>query len=264
MLAVIFALLGIAVGSFLNVCIDRLPEGKSLVYPSSHCDSCQHPLSPRDLVPVFSYLWLRGRCRYCQVHIPLRSLWMEIGYGFLFALTYWLYGLSVDFAVIIFYCCLFMAIMVIDLEHNLILNRITYPAAVVALLISIFRPYTGFVVISLPWPIIASGVTGIVNSVLGGVAGFAFLLIPALINPRGMGWGDVKMAGLMGLVLGFPLIFVALVIGVVLGGLIAIVLLLFRIKKRKETIPFGPFLSLATMATLLWGSNMLHWYLGFF
>ncbi len=89
-------------------------------------------------------------------------------------------------------------------------------------------------------------------------------LEPALVNPRGMGWGDVKMAALIGLVTGFPLVLVALVTGVVLGGLVALILLLLRIKKRKETIPFGPFLSIATIATLLWGSHILDWYLGFF
>ena len=258
-LTVIFALLGAAVGSFLNVCIDRLPAGKSLVYPSSHCDACQRHLLLKDLVPVFSYLWLRGRCRYCQTSIPRRSLWVEVGSGFLFALTYWYYSLSVEFAVITFYCCIFVVIMVIDLEHKLILNKIVYPAAVVALIISVFLPQPGL--ISFPWPEIANGV---INGVIGGVIGFVFLLVPALINPRGMGWGDVKMAGLIGLVTGSRLVLVALAMGVVLGGLVAVTLLLFKIKKRKDAIPFGPFLSLATIVTLLWGSDILNWYLGLF
>ena len=261
-LTVIFALVGIAVGSFLNVCIDRLPSGRSLVSPPSHCDVCQHRLSPKDLIPVVSYLWLRGRCRYCRAPIPQRSLWVEVGNGFLFALTYWLYGLSVEFAVTAFYCCIFVVLMVIDLEHKLILNKIVYPAAVAALIIlavDSLLPEPGLFrnLIFLPQPEILSGV-------IGGAIGFVFLLIPALINPRGMGWGDVKMAGLIGLVVGFPLVFVALVMGIVLGGLVAVSLLLFKIKKRKETIPFGPFLAVATIATLLWGSDILSWYLGFF
>lgn len=263
-LTVIFALLGMAIGSFLNVCIDRIPAGKSLVSPPSHCDSCQHPLAPQDLIPVFSYLWLRGCCRYCHARIPMRPLWVEVGTAFLLAFSYWHYGLSADFAVTAFYSCIFVVIMVIDWEHQLILNKITYPAAVVALIISIFHPPPGIIDIPLPWQAVATGISGIVTSLLGGAVGFVFLLIPALINPRGMGWGDVKMAALIGLVTGFPLILVSMVMGVVLGGLVAIVLLVLKIKKRKEAIPFGPFLSVATIATLLWGSDILRWYLGFF
>jgi len=256
-LTIVFALFGFAIGSFLNVCIDRLPTGRSLLYPPSHCETCQHPLSPKDLIPVFSYLWLRRRCRYCQAPIPRRPFWVELGSGFLFAFTYWHYGLSIDFAVIAFYCCLFIVLGVIDLEHELILDKIVYPAAVVALIISVFRPPPGIIDVSLPW-------LGIVNSVIGGAIGFTLLLIPALIYPRGMGWGDVKMAGLIGLIIGSRLVLVALLMGVILGGLVAGALLLLKIKKRKEAIPFGPFLSLATMVTLIWGSDILNWYLGLF
>ena len=137
--------------------------------------------------------------------------------------------------------------MVIDLEHKLILNKIVFPAAVVALVIDVFLPQPG-----------------IVYGAIGGAIGFVLLLIPALIYRGGMGWGDVKMAALIGLVTGFPLVFVALFLGIVLGGLVAGILLLLKVKKRKEPIPFGPFLSLATVATLLWGSDILNWYLGLF
>ncbi len=242
-LAFVFALFGIAIGSFLNICIDRLPAGKSLTYPPSHCDVCQHRLSPRDLIPVLSYLCLRGRCRYCLSAIPKRVFWVELGTGLFFAFTYWYYGSSIVFAVNAFYFCIFLVIGIIDLEHGLILNKIVYPASVVALIISVFL---------LP---------GIVNAVIGGAIGFVLLLIVALASRGGMGWGDIKMAMLIGLVTGFPVVFVGLFMGIVLGGLVAGFLLLFKIKKRGEQIPFGPFLSLATMIALLWGSDILHWYL---
>jgi len=254
-LAVIFALLGCAIGSFLNVCIDRLPAGKSLLYPPSHCDICQHPLSPRDLIPLFSYLWLHRRCRYCKAPIPQRPFWVELATGFLFALVYWRFGLTVEFAVTAFYGSLFIVLMVIDLEHGLILNKIVYPAAVVALIISVFLPQTG--IIPLPWP-------EALNGIIGCAIGFAFLLIPTLVSRGGMGWGDVKMAALIGLVTGFPMVLVALMTGVILGGLVAAVLLLLKKKGRKEAIPFGPFLSLGTIATLLWGKQILDWYWGLF
>jgi len=258
-LTIVSALFGSAIGSFLNVCIDRLPTGRSLLYPPSHCETCQHPLSPKDLIPVLSYLWLRRRCRYCHAPIPSRPFWVEVGSAFLFAFTYWHYGLSVDFAVVAFYGCLFIVLGVIDLEHELILNKIVYPVAVVALVISIFRPPPGIIDISLPWPLL-----GMVNGVIGGAIGFVFLLIPLLIYPKGMGWGDVKMAGLIGLVTGSRLVLVALLMGTILGALVGVILVLLKIKKRKEAIPFGPFLSLATMATLIWGSGILNWYLGLF
>jgi len=259
-LIVFFALFGTAIGSFLNVCIDRLPVGKSLRYPPSHCEACQHRLSVKDLIPVFSYLWLRRRCRYCGASIPPRLFWVEVGSGFLFAFVYWHFGLSLEFLVTAFYGSLFIVLGVIDMEHQLILNKIVYPAIVVALIISVFLPQSE--IFLLPWP--AS-----LNGIIGGAIGFVFLLIPFLIalpiyKGEGMGLGDVKMAALIGLVTGFPLVFVALLMGIILGGLVGVILLLLKIKKRKEAIPFGPFLSLATIATLLWGSGILSWYLGLF
>jgi len=260
----IFALFGAAVGSFLNVCIDRLPAGRSLLFPPSHCDVCQHPLAPRDLIPIFSYLWLRRRCRYCQALIPWRPLWVEIASGGLLALTYWHFGLSTQFATTALYGWLFIVIGVIDLEHQLILNKIVFPAAAFALVTSIMVPPSGILYFSLPWPW-----AGLVSGVMGAATGFIFLLIPFILSlivyrQEGMGFGDVKMAGLIGLVTGFPLVLLALLSGAILGGLVASVLLLLRVKSRKEAIPFGPFLSLTTIATLLWGNDFLSWYLGLF
>ncbi len=262
-LIVIFALLGTAIGSFLNVCIDRLPVGKSLRYPPSHCEACQHPLSPKDLIPVFSFLWLRRRCRYCGVPIPLRLFWVELGSGLLFAFVYWHFGLSLGFLVTAFYGSLFIVLGVIDMEHQLILNKIVYPAIVVALIISAFLPQSE--IFLLPWPWLA----GIVNGLIGGATGFVFLLIPFLIalpiyKGGGMGLGDVKMAALIGLVTGFPLVLVVLIMGAILGGLVGVILLLLKVMKRKDPLPFGSFLSLTTIATLLWGSDILSWYLGLF
>jgi len=260
-LTVVFALLGIAVGSFLNVCIDRLPVGKSLVYPPSHCDACQHSLSLKDLIPVFNYLWLRGRCRYCRASIPWRSPFVELFSGLFFVVIYWRYGFSAEFAITAFYFCIFWVILFIDWEHKLILNKIVYPAAVAALIIlaiDFFLPEPGLFsnLILLPEPKILSGV-------IGGAIGFSFFLIPFVIYPKGMGAGDVKLAGLIGLATGFPLVFVALFIGIVFGGVVAIILLIFKIKGRKEAIPYGAFLAVGPIATLLWGSDILNWYLGF-
>ena len=270
-LIIVFILLGTAVGSFLNVCIDRLPARKSVVRPPSYCDVCQRRLALKDLVPVFSFIWLRRRCRSCGALIPWRVFWVEIGTGILFGFIYWYFMVypaspeAVQFVVTIFYSCVFIIIFSIDLKHQLILNRIVYPVAVVALVLDISLHQPGLIESapgafqSMP-DVAARTVVGIT----GGVTGFVLLLIPALVFRGGMGWGDVKMAGLIGLVVGFPLVFVSILGAIVGGGLLAAILLLLRIKKRGEAIPFGPFLSLAAIATLLFGNDILSWYLGLF
>jgi leader peptidase (prepilin peptidase)/N-methyltransferase len=252
---VIFVLLGMIVASFLNVCADRLPAKQSLVYPPSHCPACSRRLAAKDLIPIFSYLWLRGRCRYCKAAIPKRVLWVEIATAALFSLAYWQYRLSIDLPIALFYISIFMVILVIDFEHGLILNKIIYPAMVIALLLSvfftIFLPQVG-IVPDIAW------------AAVGGGIGFVVFLLIVIVSRGGMGFGDVKLAALIGLATGFPLVIVALIMGMILGGLAAVILLGFKIKKRKEAMPFGPFLAVAAIVTLLWGSDILNWYMGIF
>ena len=130
----------LAIGSFLNVVIDRLPAGKSLMYPPSGCDACQHRLSWLDLFPVFSFLFLRGRCRYCQAKIPQRVFWVELGTGLLTALLFWHFGWKPILPVVIVYSSFLIVIGMIDLKHQLIFNVITYPVAIIALIVNFFVP----------------------------------------------------------------------------------------------------------------------------
>jgi len=254
----LFAIMGLLVGSFLNVCIDRLPQNKSIAYPPSHCEACQHKLSTKDLIPVFSYLRLRGRCRYCQASVPKRLFWVELATALIFALLYWHYGLSVDLGVMAFYACLFIIIFVIDLEHGLILNKVVYPSMVVALLLALL-PQSWLTQVTWLTQVIEPGIA---SAALGGAIGFAIFLLIALVSRGGMGWGDVKLAALIGLATGFPLVFVAIIMGAILGGIVAVPLLIAKKRNRRETVPFGPFLAVAAMVTLLLGSNILNWYLG--
>jgi len=244
---IVFALVGIAIGSFLNVCIDRLPEGKSLLRPASHCPACQRRLAAKDLIPVLSYLWLRGRCRYCRAPIPQRLLWVELGTGLMFAFLWWWYGLTPELGIMSFYFCLLTLILVVDLERGLILNKVVYPATAIALIIAVFTPNPG-----------------IIKALIGGGLGLGIMLLLALLYRGGIGWGDVKMAGLLGVMVGFPSVLVALLLAVVGGGLVAAILLAFKVRGKKEAIAFGPFLSLATMLTLIWGQDLITWYLDFF
>jgi leader peptidase (prepilin peptidase)/N-methyltransferase len=260
--AVIFVLLGMIVASFLNVCADRLPAKQSLAYPPSHCPACSRRLAAKDLIPVFSYLWLRGRCRYCGAPIPRRVLWVEVATAALFGLAYWQYGFSIELPVVLFYISLFTVIFVIDLEHGLILNKIVYPALVVALVISIFVPPSQLAHISggVAYLIDKLPQLGLAQAAIGGGIGFVIFFLIVIVSRGGMGFGDVKLAALIGLATGY-LVVVALLMGIILGGLVAVILLGFKIKKRKEAMPFGPFLAVAAIATLLWGSDILSWYM---
>ena len=148
----------------------------------------------------------------------------------------------------IVYCSALIVIALIDLYHHLILNKIVYPFAIIAAVINFFIP----------------GLFSLHNflfGLLGGAVGFLILFLPALIYSKGMGWGDVKMAGLMGLMVGFPNVIVAVFGGIILGGLMAVMLLIFKQKSRKQGIPFGPYLSIGAVIAILWGSNIIHWYL---
>jgi leader peptidase (prepilin peptidase) / N-methyltransferase len=264
LLTVIFLLLGLVVGSFLNVCIDRLPAKQSIVAPPSHCPGCDKRLAVKDLIPVFSYISLKGRCRYCQSAIPKRVLLVEICTGIGFLLLYLFYGIGIELALSLCYFSLFLVLLVIDMEHHLILNKIVYPCAITALAVSVFLPYLDFApalainehFADLGWA------SGIVSSILGGVAGFIIFMLIALLSRGGMGEGDVKMAGLIGLIVGYPLIFVSILLAIVIGGVVALFMIIVRIKNRKQTIAFGPFLSIAAVATILWGNDILNWYLG--
>ena len=249
-------MLGAVTGSFLNVCIDRLPRGQSLLHPPSHCPQCQQHLRVPDLIPIISYLWLRGRCRICGAGIPLRIVIVETLTAVLFACLWWYYGFHLQLLFFILFSCLFIVLFFIDLEHGLILNKIVYPAIVVVLCIAPFRPDL----------VIPGSLTGIsiLNALIGGGVAFGIFLAIVFLSRGGMGWGDVKMALLIGLVTGYPLILVALLISIFSGAVLAILLIVFRLRKRRDPIPFGPFLSVGALSALFWGSLIYNWWINLF
>ncbi len=259
MLMLIFGFIfGVCIGSFLNVCIDRLPAQQSLIKPPSHCPNCGRELRWFDLFPILSYLQLRGKCRYCGVRIPCRTLLIEFGMGILFALLGFYYGFSISFLFAGFYASLFLLLAIIDLEHGLIFNRIVYPAIGISLILAPFwsntdleRSFFG-----------NDGMMGaFLSSVVGGAVFFLAFFVIALVFRGGMGGGDVKMAALIGLAIGLSNVPVALLVAVIGGGLVAIILLLLKVKQRKEAIPFGPFLAIGAVIALFWGTNLADWYL---
>jgi len=261
------AIVGLAVGSFLNVCIDRLPADESVIRLPSHCNSCKQKLQWRYLIPVFSYLWLRGRCRYCGAYIPIRIMFVELATAIMFGLLTWHYGLSPQLVMALIYACLFLIIFVIDLERQLILYAVIFPAMALAFIFSFF--WGGF---GEYWPQASIANTntyldGTASALLGGAVGLVFMILPYLVSrahygTEGMGQGDIYLAVLIGLATGFPLVIVALIMGIIVGGVVAVSLLLLKLKKRKDPIPFGPFLAAAAMVTLVWGVQILDWYSG--
>jgi leader peptidase (prepilin peptidase)/N-methyltransferase len=235
-------LLGAAIGSFLNVCIDRLPSGGSLLGPPSHCPSCSRRLAILDLIPIVSFVALRGRCRYCGIAIPPRLLFVELFTAIAFGAIFWYLGPGLKLLTVLVYLCVLEIITVVDLRENIIPNVVVYPAMVIAL---VFAPFAG---------------PGLLMAFLGGLAGFVILLIPALVYRKGMGLGDVKLTGFIGLAVGLKLVFVAIFIAIVVGALFGLALIALKRKQMKEGIPFGPFLSFGTMIAMLWGNWLMDWY----
>lgn len=239
--------LGTAVGSFLNVVADRLPKGGSLISPPSHCPHCQRRLGPLDMIPILSWLALRGRCRTCAGSIPARVFLVELATGFLFAAAAARFGLRPFTALVVVYISLLITVAVIDLEHQRIPNSIVFPAIALGALAS---------------PLTPSSTIG--RLALGGAVGFFVFLAVAVLIPRGMGMGDVKLAAFVGLILGYPEIVLLLLLAFILGGLVAGTLLVSKLRGRSDPIPFGPFLSLAGVVGLLYGDQLIALWLGRF
>lgn len=258
-LAILFTLAGLAIGSFLNVCIDRLPLRKSLVSPPSHCDSCQHKLGVLDNIPVLSYLFLRGKCRYCGARIPLRVLLVEVMTGALFLIGYWRFGLSLEYPVAVFWICVFILIIFIDWEHQLILNVITYPMAVIAIALLAIDSFVPGV--SLYGNRIFIPATSLYSGLISGAVLFILFLVLVLFRPGSMGMGDAKLVALIGFVSGFPLVIFSMLIGIVIGGIVAIFLLATKRKGRKDVIPYGTFLAMGPIIAMLLPGGVMDWYL---
>ncbi len=248
--ALIFALVGLAFGSFLTVVVHRVPKGESLVSPRSRCPSCGSQLRNADNVPVVSWLLLRGRCRSCGARIsPIYPL-TELATGALFAAAalgfegVWVAAIMAPFL------GLLVALSAIDVRHRIIPNRIVYPS---------FAVFAASIVVA----DLAGAGLDVARAALGTLAYGGALLVVALVSPRGMGMGDVKLAGLIGLVLGsLGLRFVAVGagVGIVLGGAGAIVALLAG-ASRKQALPFGPFLAAGAVVAALFGEQLASAYL---
>ena len=247
------ALLGLIIGSFLNVVIYRIPAGLSIVKPASRCPSCESPINARDNIPVLGWLLLRGRCRNCGARISKRYPLVEALTGVLFALTAWRHADDAGLPAMLILVGGLVALSAIDLDTFTLPRKViwtTYALCAVALLVG---------------GLLTDDVRGIAEAAGASAAAFALLFVIHVISPRGMGFGDVRLAALIGLVLGwleFGVVFVGLFFGFLLAAVVGIALMALKRRGRKDRIPFGPFLAGGAVLALWAGVAVIDLYLG--
>lgn len=242
LLIIIMAVFGSIVGSFLNVCICRIPEGQSIVFPGSRCPQCNKPIKFYDNIPIVSYLILKGRCRSCQTRISLQYPVVEFITASLSVLLFWRYGLSLQYLVTFTFTCSLIVITFIDLEHQIIPDIITLPGIPLFFLAAIF-------VMNLR---LLDAVLGIV---IGG--GILFLIAFAyelLRKTEGMGGGDIKLLAMMGAFLGWQSLWYIIMISSILGAVVGVTAMMIKKQDMQYAVPFGPFLSVAAISYLFFGT----------
>jgi leader peptidase (prepilin peptidase) / N-methyltransferase len=248
---VIAAAVGAIIGSFLNVCIYRLPRHRSVVWPASACGSCNRELSWFENIPVLSYLALGGRCRTCRAGISIRYPIVELLTAAMFAAGWWYYGPTLALASRLVFGCLLLVLFAIDLEHKLLPNAITLPGIVIGFAFSL------------------AGEPGWVSSLIGIAVGGGVLYAVAEIYYRwrhveGLGMGDVKMLAMIGAFVGWKLMLVTLMLGSLAGSVVGVALIAAQRGSMKHELPFGTFLAMGAALAATVGPGALSWYLGFF
>jgi leader peptidase (prepilin peptidase)/N-methyltransferase len=250
-LAVLLGLLGLIVGSFLNVCIYRLPRRESVNWPGSHCTACNRPLSWYENVPVLSWLVLRGRCRTCGERISVMYPLVELITGVLFVAGYAIYGWTPMLAVRLAFASAMVVLFAIDLRHHLLPNVITVPGIAIGFLLSLFLP------------------PGWKASLIGLIAGGGVLFAIAegyyrLRGVEGLGMGDVKMLSMIGAFLGWKLMLVTLILGSFAGSVIGLGVIALGRGGMKAALPFGTFLAVGALTAAVVGDPIVDWYTGFY
>jgi leader peptidase (prepilin peptidase)/N-methyltransferase len=242
---------GAMIGSFLNVCIYRLPAGESIVFPSSHCPGCGVPISYRDNIPLLGYLLLRGRCRACGGAISLRYPLVEALTGVAMVLLLYQFGVSPALVVYGFFVAALIVISFIDLDHQIIPDVISLPGIVIGLVCSVLGQGPPFV-------------TSVLGALVGGGILYAVAVgYHAITGREGMGGGDIKLLAMIGAFLGWRAVLVTLIVGSFSGALVGVALIAARGTDARMPIPFGPFLALGAVCALAFGERLIEWYLRF-
>lgn len=244
-------LFGTAIGSFLNVCIHRLPRHESIVWPSSRCPACRGRIAPYDNVPLLSFLWLRGRCRACRAPISFRYPLVEAANGLGYVWIVGWFGLGWP---ALAYATLFSALLVvtfIDLDHQIIPDRVTLPGIPLGILCA---------ATVLP--------VGLFNSLLGVMLGGGLLWLMAWLSPylfgkEGMGGGDIKLLAMVGAFLGWQPVLVTVLVGSSVGAVVGLSMIALKLIRRDQYLPFGPFLALGAVVAMFFFNDLKAWYVGF-
>jgi len=251
LLAVVAFVFGALVGSFLNVCIYRLPKDESVVFPPSHCQNCDYKIRWYDNIPILSYLALRGRCRQCGTGIAIQYPVVEFLNGALTVALFLKFGLGLVFGVLFVLCSALVVITFIDLEHQIIPDVISLPGIVVGFACSFLFPNFGWM-----------------NSLIGIVAGGGSLLLVAygyqlIAKKDGMGGGDIKLLAMLGAFLGWKGVLFIIFSASLIGSAVGVTLMLVQKKDSTLAIPFGPFLASGAVLYIFFGQQIIRWYLNF-
>ncbi|MCI6190901.1 MAG: prepilin peptidase [Clostridium sp.] len=241
--------IGLCIGSFLNVCIYRLPKGESISFPPSHCQSCGYRLKVKDLVPVFSYIFLKGKCRNCGEKISIQYPIIELTNAVLYLCVYLRYGLSVETIKYSIFASLLLVIGVIDFKTTLVCIETTIFGIITSIL---FMGYSWYNTKIFP-----------LDNIIGGAIGFLIIWLIVKLT-AGMGEGDIDIALVCGLFLGKKGIAITLFFGIILGGLAGVIFLIARKKGKKDEMAFGPYLAMGAFIALMWGEKIFNWYVSTF
>lgn len=254
-------IVGACLGSFFNVVGLRLSEGKSIIKPGSTCPKCDHRLSAWELIPIISYLILVGKCRKCKSQISIKYTIFELLTGLLFVYSYYLLGFTPELIVALTFISLFIIISVSDLAYMVIEDKVIIFFLLVLIIERLF--------ILLPYEFATFSIPPTLESFLGGLFGFGLLYWIAYIgqrvyNKEVMGGGDIKLFGVIGLVLGLKYTLVALFFASMVATIVGFMLIGFKLIKRDTPIPFGPFIGIGSLITYFYGPNLVYWYFNLF
>lgn len=245
-LVVIF---GLVIGSFLNVCICRIANEESIAFPPSHCTNCGYELKAKDLIPVLSYIFLGGKCRSCKEKIYIQYPIVEILNAILYIAIYLKFGFTLN----LFKFCLFASLLIvigfIDFKTKYVYNSTVVFGVVSGILFAVLE---WMETKSIPW-----------NYIAGAFIGFGIIYLIVILT-RGMGEGDIDIALICGLFLGIKGILVTLFLAIILGGIVATIILIFKLKERKAEIAFGPYLAIGGIIACLYGNSIIDFYLKLF
>ncbi|MFZ5353580.1 MAG: prepilin peptidase [Bacillota bacterium] len=240
----IFIAIGIIIGSFLNVCISRIPRKESIIFPNSHCPICGTNIKPYDNIPILSYIILGAKCRSCKGRISLQYPLVELLTGIIFLLLYMKFDISIVFLKYAVLACLLLVIGIIDFKTQEIPDGLNLFGLIAGMIFAFTAGYKEFLI------------TGLTGFLLGGGL---FLLI-AIVSKGSMGGGDIKLMAVLGIWLGWKHILLVSLLSFIIGSVISIILMILKIKSRKDYIPFGPFIALAAFTIILYGNDILNWY----